>query len=107
LCINWFKKTTQDLQNLAILEKGVNISLFGSCLSSKSGLYGSHNACGKFILKKGASLKYEHRHSWNANDKVKTRYEFILEENAKLNYIFKSINAPGENGNWKQGKIIW
>ena len=90
------KKTTQDLQNLAVLEKGIDISLFGSCLSSKPGLYGSHNAYGKFVLKEGSSLKYEHRHSWDTNDKVKTRYTFILEENTKLNYIFKSINAPGK-----------
>ena len=90
------KKTTQDLQNLAVLERGVDISLFGSCSSLKSRLYGFHNAQGKFVLKKGAFLKYEHRHSWNADDKVKAKYEFILEENAKLNYIFKSINAPGE-----------
>ena len=90
------KKITQDIQNLAILEKGVNVSLFGSCSSLKSRLYGFHNAQGKFVLKKGASLKYEHRHSWNTDDKVKAKYEFILEENAKLNYIFKSVNVPGK-----------
>ena len=94
-CISIARKNVkQKLQNLIILEKNLNISLQGTCNSLKRDLCGAHRAEGKIILKEGSSLKYKHIHSWGGKDIVEPNYEFLLEKNSKLDYVYKNLFAP-------------
>ena len=84
----------QEMQNLIIIEKGINISVYGSCNSVKKSLKGKHYARGKIILREGARLSYNHIHSWDKEDEVNTEYEFNLEKNSKLEYNYNCISPP-------------
>ena len=88
------KNITQNLQNLLIIEKNLKISLQGTCQAAKKNLLGAHKAQGKIILKEGSSLKYKHFHSWGQKDIVTSCYEFFLEKNSKLDYVFKTLSTP-------------
>ncbi len=88
------KNTEQELQNLLILEKNLNINLRGACNAQKRNLNCLHKAQGKIILKEGSILKYEHIHSWGNKDVVEPNYEFFLEKNSKLDYTFKTLFTP-------------
>ena len=88
------KNISQKLQNLLIVEKGLKVSLQGSCNSLKKTLNGKHKANGKIILKQGSSLKYNHIHTWGEKDIVEPEYEFILEKNSKLDYTYKTLFTP-------------
>lgn len=90
------KKINQKLQNLLIIEKGITAESSVSCSVLASGLCASHYAQGKIILKEGASLSYQHLHSWGQQDYVEPNYEFILEKGAKLNYFYQLLNSPKE-----------
>ncbi len=96
-CISILSKDIQqELNNLVVVEKNLNIKIQGTCNSLKRNLCGRHNACGKIILKENSSLKYEHIHSWNPKDGVNTNYEFLLGKNSKLNYTYKTFSTPEE-----------
>lgn len=90
------KKINQKLENLLIIEKGITVEFSASCSALASGLCASHYAQGKIILKEGASLSYQHLHSWGQQDDVEPNYEFILEKGAKLNYFYQLLNSPKE-----------
>jgi len=87
-------KIKQNLSNLMIVEKGLKIKANVICAAAKNHLYGIHKAKGKLVLKAGASLEYNHIHTWGEKDFVSPDYEFILEKDAKLNYIYKNLLPP-------------
>ncbi len=85
---------SQKLNNLLVIEEGIKVKINGFCNAQKNNLRGSHIAQGKIIIKKGASLEYNHCHQWGENDSVETDYRFILEENSSLNYNYKNLFPP-------------
>jgi len=87
-------KISQNLTNLLVIEKGLNVKANVFCNAAKNNLYGSHRAKGKLILKEGASLDYYHFHQWGEKDFVNLNYEFILEKNSKLIYNYKNLLPP-------------
>lgn len=87
-------KVSQNLTNLLIIEKGLNIKANVVCHAKKNNLYSSHRAKGKLILKADSSLKYLHFHQWGESDFVSPDYEFILEKNSKLIYHYKNLIPP-------------
>jgi len=84
----------QDLQNLLIIERNLNINLNGTCSSQKRNLNCEHKAQGKIILRENSYLKYNHIHSWGQRDIVEPDYEFLLEKNSKLDYFYKTLFTP-------------
>jgi len=88
------QNTKQNLQNLLVVDEGLNVRVQGVCNALDKNLCGVHKAQGKIILKKGSSLKYEHIHSWGKEDVVEPRYEFLLEKDSKLSYIYKTLFTP-------------
>jgi len=87
-------KISQNLTNLLVIEKGLNIRANVLCNAAKNNLYGSHMAKGKLILKEGASLEYNHIHQWGEKDFVSPHYEFILRRGSKLVYTYKNLLPP-------------
>jgi len=88
------KNITQELQNLLIIEKNLNIKLRGTCNALKKNLSGIHRAQGKIILKENSSLKYNHIHTWGEKDIVEPNYQFFLEKNSKLDYTYRTLFTP-------------
>jgi uncharacterized protein len=88
-------KAKQNLQNLVVIEKGLKISLLGSCISLKEKLCGIHRAQGKIVLKEGSFLDYRHSHSWGREDTLDTDYKFLLGKRAHLSYLFNFASSPG------------
>lgn len=86
----------QNLQNLVIIEKGLKVSLVGTCNSLKKNLCGTHKASGKIILKEGSSLDYNHSHSWGKKDVLDTSYSFFLERKSYLSYLLNLNSSPGK-----------
>lgn len=87
-------KITQNLNNLLVIEKGIKVKANVFCQAIKKNLCGTHQAQGKMLLKQGASLDYNHNHLWGENDFVKTDYQFILEKNSQLSFIYKNQSPP-------------
>jgi len=87
-------KTAQDLTNLLVIEKNIKAEANVVCSAAKENLCATHRAQGRLILKKGASLVYNHLHQWGKEDFVNPDYEFILEENSRLNYNYRNIASP-------------
>jgi len=87
-------KVKQDLSNLMVVEEGLKIKAFVTCAAARNHLYGIHKAKGRLILKAGASLEYNHIHSWGEKDFVNPDYEFILEKGASLKYTYKNLLPP-------------
>lgn len=98
-------KVQQDLGNLMVVEEGLRVKANVVCAAARNHLYGIHNAKGKLILKAGASLTYDHIHSWGEKDFVNPDYEFILERGASLKYIYKNL-LPPENLNFKTSLFL-
>ena len=91
-CVSILSKgVKQKMSNLVIIEKNLNIKMHGTCRSSKGNICGGHHAHGKLILKENSSLEYTHTHSWGQKDVVDTDYEYVLEKNSKLNYVYKEM----------------
>ncbi|MCK5039829.1 MAG: SufD family Fe-S cluster assembly protein [Candidatus Aenigmarchaeota archaeon] len=88
------KDTRQELNNLVVIEKDLKIKIRGTCNSMEEKICGEHKAKGKIILRQNASLDYQHTHKWGNSDSVKTDYDFILEENATLEYNYKNLHTP-------------
>ena len=95
----------QDLSNLMVIEEGLKIKANVVCAAAKNYLCGSHKAKGKLILKAGASLEYNHIHNWGEKDFVSPNYEFVLEKNANLKYIYKNLFPP-QNLNFKTSLFL-
>ena len=83
----------QQLSNLTVIEAGITVDMSGTCDSVEVKKERSHQAKGKLLIKEGASLFYEHYHSWSKNDQVATNYEFFLEEGASLEYNYRVQKA--------------
>ena len=95
ICISLANKNIkQELQNLLVVEKNLEVELQGTCNALKKNLEGFHKAIGKIVLKEGAVLQYEHIHSWGEKDIVRPNYEFFLEKRAKLDYSYKVFSPP-------------
>jgi Fe-S cluster assembly scaffold protein SufB len=88
------KNVSQDLQNLLVVEKNLNVKINGICRAQKKDLSGRHKARGKIILKENSFLKYEHIHSWGQKDSVEPDYQFFLGKNSKLDYLYKALQSP-------------
>lgn len=93
-CVNISKNAKQKLNNLLIIEKDLDVELQGFCGNANLCLKGSHKASGNIIIKKGSSVTYKHYHSWEKDSIVEPNYEFLLEENAKLDYVYKTTHTP-------------
>lgn len=87
-------KTTQNLTNLLVIEKNIKAEANVVCNAAEKSLCATHRAQGRLILKKGASLVYNHFHQWGEEDFVNPDYEFILKENSRLAYNYRSIASP-------------
>lgn len=98
-------KIKQNLNNLMVVEEGLQVKANVTCAAAKNHLYGSHMAKGKLILKAGASLEYNHIHSWGEKDFVSPDYEFILEKSSRLKYVYKNL-LPPENLNFKTSLFL-
>ena len=88
------KNVEQKLNNLLVIEKGLNIKIRGTCNVLHKNLCGAHRAQGNIILKEGSRLNYDHVHSWGKEDIVETNYKFLLEKDANLKYTYKSLFNP-------------
>jgi len=88
------KKTSQNLQNLLIVERGIKVIANVLCNAAKKLLHGTHFAKGKILLKEGALLEYNHIHKWGEKDFVNPDYEFILEKNSKVIYNYQNLLPP-------------
>ena len=86
--------TVQNLKNLLVIEKGLEIEFQGICSSLNQYLEGTHQAQGTIILKKGSSLKYFHRHFWGKDDFVEPDYKFLLEGGTRLDYTYETSLTP-------------
>jgi hypothetical protein len=84
----------QNLNNLLVIEKGIRAKVNVACNAKIPTLHGIHKATGKMILKEGASLDYDHIHSWGREDFVSPDYEFRLGKDAKLTYSYKNFLPP-------------
>lgn len=94
-CVNIAKdKTRQKFRNLLVVEPNLKIDLQGFCGNSNLCLKGSHKASGNIIIKKGSSVSYKHYHSWEKDSIVEPNYEFLLEENARMDYVYKTTHTP-------------
>jgi Fe-S cluster assembly scaffold protein SufB len=88
------KKAKQSLDNLIVIEKGVKGEMRGTCNVLKKDLAGTHQARGVVLLKEKAALDYKHFHSWGEEEIIHPSYDFILEKEARLNYLYKNISSP-------------
>lgn len=94
-CVSVSKnKVDQQMSNLLVVEPGLNIELSGTCNSLEENLDSSHNARGKIVLKKGCQVNYAHIHTWGEMAETNTDYYFVLEEGAKLEYVYSSKYPP-------------
>ena len=80
----------QELSNLVVIESGLKVELNASCQIASQRLSARHYSQGKLIIKPNSSLKYIHEHFWGMEDKVSTDYEFHLQKNSKLEYLFQT-----------------
>ncbi len=88
------KKVEQSLDNLIVIEKGVRGEMRGTCNVLKKDLAGIHQARGVVLLKEKAALDYKHFHSWGEEEIIHPSYNFILEKEARLNYLYKNVSSP-------------
>ena len=79
-----------------MIEAGLDVDMSGSCETASlltNSQNRSHQAQGKLVLRPGANLYYQHLHDWAKSDQISTNYDFILEEGASLDYIYKVSHA--------------
>jgi len=88
------KNIKQQLQNLLVVEKNLEVELQGTCNALKKNLEGFHKAIGKVVLKEGAVLQCKHIHSWGQKDTVQPNYEFFLEKKSRIDYSYKVFSPP-------------
>jgi len=94
-CVNLVAKgVKQEFRNLLVVEENLNIDLEGFCGNSSSCFKHSHQAKGNIVIKKNTNLVYRHIHSWGEDSVIEPDYNFLLEENVKLDYIYKVKNTP-------------
>ncbi|MBN1168932.1 SufD family Fe-S cluster assembly protein [Candidatus Woesebacteria bacterium] len=94
-CVNIATKNTrQKFRNLLVVEEGLKIELEGFCGNTEGCIKGYHRASGKIIIKKNSSVKYKHVHAWEEESVVEPNYEFLLQENSSLDYVYKTSRTP-------------
>jgi Fe-S cluster assembly scaffold protein SufB len=94
-CVNIVGKgVKQEFKNLLVVEENLKIDLEGFCGNSAKCFKSAHRAVGNIVIKKNTSLVYRHIHSWGQDSVIEPNYDFLLEENVKLDYIYKVKNAP-------------
>lgn len=85
-------KIHQRLNNIVIVEIGIEAEMYSICNAVKPILCGVHEGHTKIILKENSSLKLRHFHKWGVEDEVTTTSEFILENGATLYSSYKCIS---------------
>ena len=90
------KNVEQRLNNLLILDEGVKVKVIVSCAAVKRNLCSAHFASGNVVLKRNATLVYEHIHNWMNSKEANMSYNFYLESEAKLSYRYKAISPARE-----------
>jgi len=87
-------RTSQNLRNLLVIEKGIKAKIIATCNALKNNLCSTHKAKGKLILGEGSFLEYSHLHKWGKKDFVNPDYQFILGENSRLIYTYENLFPP-------------
>jgi len=82
----------QRLNNLVIVESGIEAELYSICNAVKPVLCGIHEGHTKIILKENSSLKIRHFHKWGQSDDVKVTSEVVLEKGATFFSFYKCIS---------------
>jgi Fe-S cluster assembly scaffold protein SufB len=94
-CVNLVAKgVKQDFRNLLVVEENLKIDLQGFCGNSRYCFKHGHQAKGNIVIKKNTNIVYRHIHSWGQDSVIEPNYNFLLEENAKLDYIYKVKSTP-------------
>jgi len=89
-------KISQRLNNLVVLEKGLKSEIHEACTAVTGNLCGVHAGYSKIVLKQGAELNIKHFHSWGKKDRVDSKIDFVLEQEARLFYVYKCLKPPGK-----------
>jgi Fe-S cluster assembly scaffold protein SufB len=93
-CVSISKKGfKQEMENLIVIEKGINAKAIAVCNALRPGLQCKHIARGNVILKEDSSLSVDHTHLWGKRDEINPEYKFLLRKGSRLEYNYKSI-AP-------------
>ncbi len=82
----------QNINNLIIVDPGINVEIYSICNAAKPVLCGVHEGYTKIILKENSSLKLRHFHKWGVSDEVKTVTEVMLEKGASMLSFYKCIS---------------
>jgi len=77
------KNILQEMSNLIIIEKDLNVKLSSFCRSKKE-IKGKHFALAKIILKENSVLDYVQNNSFKKEDEFNAHYEFFLNKGSKL-----------------------
>jgi hypothetical protein len=94
-CVNIVAKNIKQIMtNLLIVEEGLKIELEGFCGNVAACFNGAHLAQGSIYIKRNSSVTYRHIHSWEPDNVIEPNYEFLLEENARLDYVYKTTHTP-------------
>ena len=94
-CVNIVgKNIKQEMRNLLMVEDGLKIELQGFCGNTASCFNGAHHAKGKIVIKRNSTVTYRHIHSWEPDNIIDPDYDFLLKENAQLDYIYKTTHTP-------------
>ena len=98
-------KISQNLGNLLVIEKNIKAKANVFCNAVKKNLCGKHQARGKMILKEGSSLEYNHYHTWGEKDLVNIDYQFVLEKESQLFFVYKN-QSPPKNLEMKESLLL-
>lgn len=77
------RNVIQQMNNLIVIEKGLNIKLSSFCRSIKK-VKGKHFATAKIILKENSMLEFSQGNSWVKEDEFKANYNFYLDKGSRL-----------------------
>ena len=89
------KGVSQSLNNLVVIEEGVEAEMRAACCAVGEGLGGKHVGHTEFILRENAGLKINLLHRWGRSDKVSLNSRFTLGEGAELSHHFRSLEPSG------------
>ena len=88
------EKFRQEIANLMLIEKGIKVKAWMVCTALKKNLKCGHLVKGFTVLRKNSRLEIKHFHRWGTSDQIRMNYNFLLEKNSSVNYLFKSLE-PG------------
>jgi len=84
----------QKLVNLVVVEPRVKVKIKALCNALADNLSATHQGRSKIIVKKAGFLEVFHQHFWGGQDLVLPQLDFLLEDQAKLAYIYKNDKTP-------------